>query len=151
LSAVMPFPVTAEPRRLGPDSPRLEYRIFLFSPGQLEVQLFFSPSLDFVPARGLRCAVSFDAEPPQALDIVASGSSEGWARAVEDSVRKVSWRHELARAGSHDFKFWMVDPGLVLQKIVIDAGGVRPCYLGPPETFRGPLRRPPTDDADAHG
>ncbi len=41
--------------------------------------------------------------------------------------------------------------GTLLQKIVLDAGGVRPCYLGPPETFRGPLRRPPTDDPDAHG
>jgi hypothetical protein len=150
VSAVTPFPVTAEPRTLGPGSPRLEYRIFLFSPGQLEVQLFLSPSLDFVPGRGLRCAVSFDAEPPQQLEVVVSGSSEGWARAVEDAVRKLSWRHELAQAGTHDFKFWMIDPGVVLQKVVIDAGGVRPSYLGPPETFRGPLPRPSTGDLDAH-
>ena len=151
LSAVTPVPVTAEPRSLGPDSPRLEYRIFLFSPGQLEVTLFLSPSLDFLPGRGLRCAVSFDADPREQLDIVASGSSTGWARAVEDSVRKLCWRHELAEAGGHDFKFWMIDPGVVLQKVVIDAGGARPCYLGPPESFRGPLPRPPTDDPDARG
>lgn len=31
-------------------------------------------------------------------------------------------------------KIWMVDPGVVFQKFLIDAGGLKPTYLGPPES-----------------
>jgi hypothetical protein len=30
----------------------------------------------------------------------------------------------------------MVAPGIVREKIVINMGGVKPSYLGPPESFR---------------
>jgi hypothetical protein len=35
--------------------------------------------------------------------------------------------------GPHILKFWMIDPGVVLERIVVDFGGTRPSYLGPPE------------------
>jgi hypothetical protein len=134
LSGVTPFPATARPRTLGRDATRLEYRFLLFSPGQLEVTLYVSPTLDFIQGRALRCAVSFDAAQPELLEIVPSGSSEGWARSVEDGVRKVKVRALVDRVGEHGLAVWMVDPGVVLQKIVIDAGGLLPSYLGPPES-----------------
>ena len=86
-------------------------------------------------------AVSFDDEAPQILTVVPKGYTAGdgnrdWEEAVKDSVRKVKSKHTVAESGSHTFKIWMVDPAVVVQKIVVDCGGVKPSYLGPPESPR---------------
>ena len=89
----------------------------------------------------MRLAVSFDDEAPQVLTVVPKGyfvdnGNRDWEEAVKDSVRKIKSRHAISQPGYHTFKVWMVDPGVVLQKIVVDTGGVRPSYLGPPESYR---------------
>jgi len=61
---------------------------------------------------------------------------EAWGTSVKDSVRKVRSTHLLAKSGYHTLKVWMVDPGVVLQKLVVNLGGVKPSYLGPPESYR---------------
>jgi hypothetical protein len=134
LSSMSVFPVTSS-SLTPPLSPRLEYRMYLFSPKQVQVEAILAPTLNFVPGRGLRYAISFDDQPPQVIDALAHNSVQDWSIAVEDSVRKSVSRHSLSGSGYHVLKFWMVDPGLVLQKLVVDLGGVRPSYLGPPESF----------------
>ncbi len=48
------FPVTAQSVTPPQNSPCLEYKMFLFHPGNLEVEAIVAPTLNFVPGRGLR-------------------------------------------------------------------------------------------------
>ena len=135
LSGMTLFPVTAASVQPPKDSPCLEYKMYLYQAGKVEVQAILGPTLDFVPGRGLRYAVSFDDQLPVVIDALAHNSQRDWETSVKDSVRISTSNHTLASAGYHTLKFWMVDPAVVLEKIVVNTGGLRPSYLGPPESY----------------
>jgi hypothetical protein len=135
-SSMTVFPVTATSLLPPSKGPSLEYRILLFEPGTLNVSAIVAPTLNFVPGRGLRYAIAMDDEKPQVIDILANETEATWGESVKDSVRTSSSKHAVATAGAHTLKIWMVDPGVVLQKLVVDAGGLKPSYLGPPESLR---------------
>jgi hypothetical protein len=139
-SSMSIFPVTAESVTPLQNSPCLEYQLYLFHPGPLEVNATISPSLNIAPNRGLRFAVSFDEQAPQILTAVPKGffvdnGNTNWEASVRDNCRRVKSTHTISNPGYHTLKVWMVDPGLVLQKLVVDTGGLNPSYLGPPESF----------------
>ena len=136
LSGMTPYPVTAPVQTPGEASPHLEYEMYLGSGGTVSVQAYLSPTLNFHNNQGLRYAVSFDNEPPQVDTINNDNSLKTWEKWVANNINITSTRHRIRQAGVHVLKFWMVDPGIVLQRLVVDAGGVKPSYLGPPESLR---------------
>ena len=136
LSAMTVMPVTAASQTPGGMSARLEYQITVFDSGAVQVHTYLSPTLNFSGRpEGQRFAVSFDDEAPQTVNMAADSSERAWGQRVSDNIAVLTTRHQLARPGVHTLKFWMVDPGVVLQKLVVDFGGVKPSYLGPPESF----------------
>ncbi len=148
LSAMSIMPVTAASVTPPQDSPRLEYKMYLFSKGKAEVRTIVAPTLNFIPGRGLRYAVAFDDQPPQVVEIVPSGfdarnGNREWEESVKNASRTVTSIHTLSEPGYHTLKIWMVDPAVVLQKIVVDLGGLKPSYLGPPESYRKATTREP--------
>ena len=125
-----------------PAAPRLEYDLYLFDGGEVEVTVVTSPTLNFVPDRGLRYAVSIDDAAPQVITLVPPGfkaqhGNDEWEKAVADNARLTKSKHTVAGGGYHTLKVWMIDPAVVLQKLLVDRGGLRPSYLGPPESLRG--------------
>jgi len=135
LSGMTTLPAQA-PALAPSDGMRLEYDVYLFEPGKVDVQATLAPTLKFRPGAGLRYAVSIDDEAPRIVDVHADESERHWERIVSDGVAQFSTAHEVRAAGRHTLKFWTLDPGVVLQRLVIDAGGVKPSYLGPPESPR---------------
>jgi hypothetical protein len=134
-SAMTVMPVTTPRQTPGGASPHLAYDTHLFDAGDVTVQVYVSPTLDYNAVQGLRYGISFDDEPPQIVNIHADTSLQAWERWVSDNAITATSQHRIDGPGDHVLKFWLVDPGVVLQKIVVDAGGVRPSYLGPPESF----------------
>jgi hypothetical protein len=135
LSGMTTLPVDAAPATLG-DGMRLEYDVHLFKAGDVKVQATLAPTLKFRPGPGFRYAVSFDDEAPKIVDVHADSSDRHWSQTVSDGVTRLVSEHRISKAGRHTLKFWALDSGLVLERIVIDDGGLKPSYLGPPESPR---------------
>jgi hypothetical protein len=134
LSGVMVTPVTANSVTPGNNSPHLEYKVNMSDNGFVNVEAYISPTLDFTNSGGLHYGMSFDNEAPQIININADRSDSTWRKNVSNNINILISKHHLSNPGPHVLKFWMVDPDIVLQKIVIDAGGEKRNYLGPPES-----------------
>lgn len=114
----------------------------LFTTGPVTVHACLSPRSNPLPTDGLTYTVSIDDAPPQSVNITkVTGADDGTmnaqrARHTSDNVHITSTVHRITAAGVHVLKFWMVDPTVVLQNLVVDTGGLEPSCPGPPESLR---------------
>ncbi len=137
LSGMTIMPVTASQQAAAGDSPRLEYEVYIRDKGLVTVKAYLSPTLNYYAHQGLRYGISFDDEPVQIVNMHEGRTLQDWERSVSDNITLGVSRHTLTRPGGHVLKFWAVDAGVVLQRIVIETGPVPATYLGPPESGRG--------------
>lgn len=151
------YPVTTGSVLPPHPAPRLTYPVYLPRAGTYTVTLEIGPVMDFVPDRGMRLAVSFDDAAPQVLDIFADRDRETflgpqwWNQFTKDGIRYLRSTHTLATAGPHSLTLRMVDPGIVVEKIVIHDAPLPPSYFGPPaQTMRTAPAAAAADAADGN-
>ena len=136
--AITTFPVTSAIEKISANSAHLEYEIYTDSQDSLKINAYFSPTLNYYNTdEGLQYAISIDNEEPQVISINKEDRHTGpgiWNKWVGENIIIKTSKHKISQPGKHIVKYWMVNPGVVLQKIVLDFGGVKPSYLGPPET-----------------
>jgi hypothetical protein len=138
-AALAIYPVTAASILPPAPAPQLEYPVYLPRAGKFEVTLVLGPVMDFVPDRGMRLVVAFDDQAPQVLDIFADRAAETflgenwWQHFTRDNARYLRSTHQITTPGPHTLKVSMVDPGVVVQKIIIGDRRLPESYFGPPE------------------
>jgi len=134
LSAMMPVPVNSPSLVLDQNSPRLEYDVLLNTSGEVTVSTLISPTLNIYNNDGLCFAVSIDDQKPQIVNIHKGKTNLDWQESVRRNIVELKTKHTIEKTGKHTLKIWMIDPGVVLQRILIDCGGLKPSYLGPLES-----------------
>jgi hypothetical protein len=136
--SVSVFPTTAqsiEPGDTVSGGPVIEYEFRSASGGDFDAVCYLLPTQPLVPGRGLRYAIGIDNEAPKLVTVGldAEVSSAKWAQNVLNASTTGTAKLNIA-PGKHTLKIYMVDAGVVLDKIVLSKGGASLGYLGPPET-----------------
>ncbi len=134
LSSMSVFPVSDKSFANVKDAPYLEYKVYLFNTGKISADSIFAPTWAFTPGRGLRYAIAVDDETPQVIDVLSDRSDAAWEESVRSEMRKASSQHSISNTGEHSVRIYAIDPGLTLERIVLNTGGLVPSYLGPEES-----------------
>jgi len=159
-SAVTTMPANAYPAEN--DMVYLEYDIYFETAGEFEVTVLVSPTLPFnkrgglryayfgvtahlnpadheIPG-GLRYAVSINAGKENIVNFNRDFDVATLERWQATNINKTTSNLYVPNPGLHTLRFRVLEPGVVLQKILINTGGLLPTYLGAPESQRK-LRR----------
>lgn len=141
LSGMKAFPVTSffEPQK---NAPALSYRFVLPGDGVYIVRFLLTPSNPTDMNKRLLFGVSVNEGRTEVVNAIkesfaVADRNEEWERGVLGNIR-VCEHCVHGRAGANLLHIYAMDPGFVLEKIVVFPQGKEPpkCYLEAPETFR---------------
>ena len=134
LSGVTTFPSNAYPT--SKENVYLEYDFNMTSNGEFPVEVFVSPTLNFNNNAGLRYAISIDGNEEQIVNINEKFSNRQMEKWQADRINRTVTKHNFSTKDKHTLRIRVLEPGIVIQKIVINTGGVKDSYLGAPESKR---------------
>ncbi|WP_207495836.1 glycosyl hydrolase 115 family protein [Aridibaculum aurantiacum] len=114
----------------------VEYDFHTFNAATPVVSVFALPSHPINNNYRVRYAVTVDDGPLQLIDIKTAGRSEEWKQNVLRNRAERKIQLPFLPAGKHTLKIYAVDPGVMLDEIRIDIGGLKKAYSTlPPTTF----------------
>lgn len=129
LSAITTSPCTAKPD----EHTYVEYDFETKHQGDAKLYIRFSATLNFNENKGLSYAVSVDGNKEQIININGHYKGELGKWQAEHIITSETM-HNIIPQDKHTIRIRPLDPALVIQKIMIDFGGLKPSYLGAPES-----------------
>lgn len=114
--------------------PALSYRFFNTATHGAEFKIYTIPTYPLNKSFQMRYGVSIDNGPATILNFKTNGRSEEWKQAVLSNTIFRSIKMKSINAGEHTLKIYMIDPGVILDRIVIDLGNTKPYYGLLPES-----------------
>jgi hypothetical protein len=112
----------------------VEYDFYTFSAATPSVTVFTLPTHPVNNNFTVRYAISIDNGPLKIIDTRTFGRSEEWKQNVLRNYAVRNEKFQYLDEGRHTLRIYTIDPGVVLDRIVIDLGGLKSAYGVIPET-----------------
>ncbi len=139
-------PVAPAQKTGGRTTPRLEYDFYTFEQGSVDVYTYVLPSFVMSKDRGYagheatnietKYGVCIDEGPVMNPSTSSFEYAQIWYESVLKNCRVNKTTLHIDKPGKHTVKIICGDAGTVIQKIVLDFGGMQRSYLGPQPTKR---------------
>jgi hypothetical protein len=143
-SVLQTFPLSVKANTvIDPDSIKrfnsfVEYDFYTFSSAHPAVTIFTLPTHPLNNYYRLRYAVSIDDGPLTIADFKTFGRSEEWKQNVLRNRAEKKIDLPNLNAGKHSLKIYCIDPGVIVDEIRIDLGGLIQSYSVIAETRMTP-------------
>ena len=122
------------PRRSG-EAAKVEYDFYTFNAGSVTVYTYALPVFPVNSERGTCFGIMID----NGLLKYASNNAKEYSGEWRENVYRNSTINAVTlnidKPGKHTLKLICSDPGMIIQKVVIDMGGMKRSYLGPETTI----------------
>lgn len=140
-------PVAPAQRTGARNAPRVEYDFYTFRQGSVDVYTYVLPTFtlsadsDYAGHEATnietRYGVCIDEGPVMNPSTSSFEYAQTWYESVLKNCRVNKTTLHISKPGRHTLKIMCGDAGTVLQKVVLDFGGLKRSYLGPPSTGTG--------------
>ena len=137
-------PTAPAQRTAGRNTPRLEYDFYTFEQGSVDVYTYVLPTFVISADRGYaghestnietKYGVCIDEGPVMNPSTSSFEYAQIWYESVLKNCRINKTTLHIDKPGKHTVKIICGDAGTVLQKIVLDFGGMKRSYYGPQPT-----------------
>lgn len=115
-----------------PSAPQIEYALPQIDADSVTVHVYSLPVFPIYKGRGTRFGVSVDGHPVQVTNNIPKEYSKSWKDNVLQNGVKATFSFPIdPRRKSHTLTLSCGDPGVMIQRIIVDWGGLKETYVGP--------------------